>query len=175
MCEQRGWLVDYRGHAASVRLRWRPECWGPPRLSLHATPLSNPLFDNYLLCCLGRGWGHHAYINDTKTVATRVRPPPFDMYRPIRPYTLTTLGITGLQDGLTKWLSVTCCCWVRKIKSNWTIPFNTGIRSGDYYVRTVCYSYLTNCIEAVLTFVISASCLLVCMKVFRNTDELTKG
>lgn len=53
------------------------------RLSLHATPLSIPLFDNYLLCCLGQGWGHHTYITDTKTLATRVCPPPFDLFRPL--------------------------------------------------------------------------------------------
>lgn len=55
----------------------------PPALalSLHAMPLSNPLFDNYLLCCLGQGWGHHTYITDTKTLPTHVCPPLFDLYR----------------------------------------------------------------------------------------------
>lgn len=86
----------------------------PPALalSLHATPLSNPLFDNYLLCCLGQGWGHHTYITDTKTLPTHVCPPLFDLYRSPLLNTLKILRITGLQDGMIKWLSVKCCCWV---------------------------------------------------------------
>ncbi len=72
----------------------------PSWLSHHATPLSVPLFDNYLLCCLGQGWGHHTYITDKKTLATRVRPPPFDLHRP-SPLIYTQ----NTQDYRTTWRS----------------------------------------------------------------------
>lgn len=53
--------ADYKDHGASVPLRLEVRvlrlATQPPALllSLHVTALSNPLFDNYLLCCLGRG------------------------------------------------------------------------------------------------------------------------
>lgn len=84
--------------------------WGwptgrPPCPSLHTTPLSNPLFDNYLLCCLDLGWGHHTYITDMKTLATRVHPPPISFIDHHNSQTLKILRISGRQDELTKRLS----------------------------------------------------------------------
>lgn len=85
VCKHEGWgglqgSYSLCPTAAEARVLRPASC--PPQLSLHATALSVPLFDNYLLCCLGQGWGHHTYITDTKTLATRVWPPPSDPYRP---------------------------------------------------------------------------------------------
>ena len=59
VCEQEGWGGGLQGSgslcptAAEARVLRPYDCL--PCLSVHATPLSNPLFDNYLLCCLGQG------------------------------------------------------------------------------------------------------------------------
>lgn len=60
VCEQEGWEGGGLQGSGSlcptaVEAKVLRPAGCPPWLSLHATPLSIPLFDNYLLCCLGRG------------------------------------------------------------------------------------------------------------------------
>lgn len=104
---------DYRGHEASVPLRQRPQHWGwptaRPALSHHAMPLSISLFDIYLLCCLGQGWGQHSYITGN-TGLTRVYPSPSDLSSKIM-YTRNTGDYRTTRRTNQR---VKCCCWARQ-------------------------------------------------------------
>lgn len=111
---------DYKDHAACVPLRWRPECWGWPPSHLPWLSLSTRR-----LCPTPCLTIIYSAVEDRAKVTTHTSltwkhwlpmsvHPCLTCIGPHHLYTLKILRITGPQDGMIKWLSVKCCCWVNK-------------------------------------------------------------
>lgn len=124
VCEQEGWGVDYRGHAASVPLWWRPKCWG--RSAVHPGSLSTRRLcpSPCLTIIYSAVWDRPEVTTHTSLTQKHWLPasvhPHLTCIDPHHSYTLNTLRSTGLQDRRIKWLSVKCCCW--RLTYNRTLP-----------------------------------------------------